>query len=135
MRCRTLLVSALLVTLLSCTDTEPGDDPDSLVGRWAYARWEFDHPDGVIEYLTITPASGSLEIRADSSFRLEEFAIWVAGPYVQILEGRAAIEGNTLTLEFPGGSWRYHVGNSNDMHIARGPLRPSGISNMRLARP
>ena len=129
MRCRTLLVSALLVTLLSCTGTEPGDDPDSLVGRWAYARWEFDHPDGVIEYLTITPASGSLEIRADSSFRLEEFAIWVAGPYVQILEGRAAIEGNTLTLEFPGGSWRYHVGNSNDMlrleRIGRRPA-PAG---------
>jgi Tol biopolymer transport system component len=108
------LCSAITALLYGCSGTEPGDDLDSLVGRWAYVRWEFEYPDQVLEFVTASPASGSLELRSDSSFRLEEFAVWVSGPYVQVLEGNFDVEGGTLMLSYPSGAWQYRIGESGD---------------------
>ena len=113
-RSRLTAVAAGMALLYGCSGTEPGDDLESLIGRWTYVRWEFEYPDRVIQFVTSEPAEGSLEIRADSSFRLEEFATWVGGPDVQFLEGTATLDGGTLTLAYASGSWRYQVRSSGD---------------------
>lgn len=119
------LTVAGLALLHGCSGTEPGE-LGSLIGHWTYVRWEFEYPDQVLRYVTVSPASGSLVIRADSSFRLEEFAVWVRGPYVQVLEGTVTVDGTTLTLSYPQGSWQYRMRTSDDtLRLERIGRRPA----------
>ena len=96
---------AAVALLTGCGATEPESAFGAVAGRWTYTEWVFeDSQTGELrDYLTMRVASGALEIAPDSSFLLEEFALWVGGEYHARLTGTVdLVEGFSPSLSHPG---------------------------------